>query len=62
MMSVRWKVFELKCQIPESRQQEVPPCAACFARLMLNVCVLKITYMVMGFNEERFLTIWFLNC
>lgn len=34
MMSVRWKIFEFHYQIPERNQVEVPPCPACFSRLI----------------------------
>ena len=33
MMSVRWKIFEFKHQIPQEKQKNVPPCGKCFAKL-----------------------------
>ena len=33
MMEVRWKMFQLKHQIPREAQKDVTPCAHCFARL-----------------------------
>ena len=27
MMAVRWKIFELKAQIPETSQRAIPPCS-----------------------------------
>ena len=34
MMSVRWKVFDFKHQIPENEQKDVPPCGKCFSKLV----------------------------
>ena len=36
MMAVRWKIFNFNRQIPQEEQREVAPCAACFARLILD--------------------------
>ena len=36
MMAVRWKMFNFNRQIPQEEQREVAPCAACFARLILE--------------------------
>lgn len=33
MMSVRWKYFEFKYQIPQHEQKDILPCRKCFARL-----------------------------
>ena len=35
MMDVRWRLFTLHYEIPEKDRVEVPPCAACFSRLVL---------------------------
>ena len=32
MMSLRWKVYFLHAQIPESEQVNLSPCAKCFAQ------------------------------
>ena len=37
MMTVRWKVFNLTKQIPESEQQNLEMCSSCYARLILEV-------------------------
>ena len=34
MMAVRWKIFELRAQIPETSQHAIPPCPSCFAKLI----------------------------
>ena len=34
MMAVRWKIFELRVQIPETSQRAIPPCPSCFAKLI----------------------------
>ena len=36
MMSVRWRVFTLYAQIPESEQVVLSPCGKCFAKLILE--------------------------
>ncbi len=36
MMAIRWKIFNFNRQIPQEEQKEVAPCAACFARLILE--------------------------
>jgi hypothetical protein len=36
MMAIRWKIFNFNRQIPQEEQKEVAPCAACFARLILQ--------------------------
>ncbi len=35
MMDSRWKVFELRHQIPQGEQKEIPPCGRCFAELVM---------------------------
>ena len=37
IMAVRWRVFGLHHQIPESEQRNIPPCGRCFAKLILEV-------------------------
>ena len=37
MMAVRWRVFGLHPQIPESEQRNITPCGRCFAELILEV-------------------------
>lgn len=36
MMAVRWKIFNFNRQISQEEQRELAPCAACFARLILD--------------------------
>ena len=36
MMSVRWKIFALRYQIPQEDQKEILPCPTCFCRLILG--------------------------
>jgi hypothetical protein len=36
MMAVRWKVLYFNHQIPEDEQRRLPPCAKCFAELVLG--------------------------
>jgi len=36
MMSVRWRVYSLYAQLPESEQVILSPCGKCFARLVLQ--------------------------
>ena len=36
MMRVRWRIFSFFSQIPENEQRNVPPCARCFAKFILN--------------------------
>ena len=36
MMSVRWRVYSLHAQIPESEQVIWNPCARCFAQLIIG--------------------------
>lgn len=36
MMSLRWKVYSLHAQIPESEQVNLSPCAKCFAQLIIG--------------------------
>ena len=35
MMDSRWRVFELRHQIPQREQKEIPPCGRCFAELVM---------------------------
>ncbi len=35
MMAVRWRVFTFNKQIPLEQQKTIPPCARCFAQLVL---------------------------
>ena len=35
MMSVRWRMFSLNCQIPQEQQRDIPCCPHCFAKLIL---------------------------
>ena len=36
MMAVRWQMFNFNKPIPKEEQKEIEPCAACFARLILQ--------------------------
>ena len=36
MMAVRWKMFEIKYQIPEESQRRIEPCPSCFAKFVLH--------------------------
>ena len=36
MMAVRWHSFHFRRQIPQNEQLVIPPCARCFAELILN--------------------------
>jgi len=36
MMKVRWRVFQFNYRISESQQKELPPCARCFSKLILE--------------------------
>ena len=36
MMSSRWRIFKLHCQVSCEAQQEIPPCQRCFSKLILG--------------------------
>ncbi len=36
MMDVRWRMFKLNRQIPKEDQEDIKPCAPCFAKLIFK--------------------------